>query len=187
MVGILFLSFSHKMKEIIKEQTIEKNEDATIQNPDKENVIENKIDIDDLIKKSVNITGPTPPSKSKKADKKSPTYIKARKLVDDYVVIDFETTGLSPLDSEILQIGAIKYESNEEIDRIYQNIKPFRSNISKRITKITGLVDLSQYLGHILVETVKPFFLLLILQIPVGLDSESSYGFDFGYKILQCS
>ncbi|MDQ8538702.1 hypothetical protein Q3F67_13400, partial [Enterococcus faecium] len=26
-------------------------------------------------------------------------------------------------------------------------------------------VDLSQYLGHILVETVKPFFLLLILQI----------------------
>ena len=48
-------------------------------------------------------------------------------------------------------------------------------------------LDLSQYLGHILVETVKPFFLLLILQIPVGLDSESSYGFDFGYKILQCS
>ncbi|EOK96235.1 hypothetical protein SIE_02115 [Enterococcus faecium EnGen0153] len=50
-----------------------------------------------------------------------------------------------------------------------------------------GIMDLSQYLGHILVETVKPFFLLLILQIPVGLDSESSYGFDFGYKILQCS
>ncbi|MBO6389899.1 hypothetical protein EY669_15240 [Enterococcus faecalis] len=48
-------------------------------------------------------------------------------------------------------------------------------------------LDLSQYLGHILVETVKPFFLLLILQIPVGLDSESSYGFDFGYKILQCN
>ena len=61
-VGILFLSFSHKMKEIIKEQTIKKNEDATIQNLDKENVIENKIDIDDLIKKSVNITDPTPPS-----------------------------------------------------------------------------------------------------------------------------
>ncbi|OZH13200.1 hypothetical protein BG722_14735, partial [Staphylococcus aureus] len=52
---------------------------------------------------------------------------------------------------------------------------------------IVILLDLSQYLGHILVETVKPFFLLLILQIPVGLDSESSYGFDFGYKILQCS
>ena len=48
-VGILFLSFSNKMKEIIKEQTIEKNEDATIQNPDKENVIENKIDRNKLV------------------------------------------------------------------------------------------------------------------------------------------
>ncbi|MBZ2405880.1 helix-turn-helix domain-containing protein [Liquorilactobacillus hordei] len=48
-------------------------------------------------------------------------------------------------------------------------------------------VDLSQYLGHILVETVTPFLLLPTLQTPVRLDSESSYGFDFGYKILQCS
>ncbi|WP_236923643.1 maltose-6'-phosphate glucosidase, partial [Enterococcus faecium] len=51
---------------------------------------------------------------------------------------------------------------------------------SDAVVEILAL-DLSQYLGHILVETVKPFFLLLILQIPVGLDSESSYGFDFGY------
>lgn len=48
-------------------------------------------------------------------------------------------------------------------------------------------LDLSQYLGHILVETVTPFLLFPTLQTPVGLDSESSYGFDFGYKILQCS
>ena len=48
-------------------------------------------------------------------------------------------------------------------------------------------MDLSQYLGHILVEMVTPFFLFPTLQTPVGLDSESSYGFDFGYKILQCS
>ena len=48
-------------------------------------------------------------------------------------------------------------------------------------------MDLSQYLGHILVETVTSFLLLPTLQTPVGLDSESSYGFDFGYKTLQCS
>lgn len=59
--------------------------------------------------------------------------------------------------------------------------------LSEGSEELADVVDLSQYLGHILVETVKPFFLLLILQIPVGLDSESSYGFDFGYKILQCS
>ena len=58
-------------------------------------------------------------------------------------------------------------------------------DMSRKINKID--LDLSQYLGHILVGTVTKFFLLPILQIPVGLDSESSYGFDFGYKILQCS
>ena len=52
--------------------------------------------------------------------------------------------------------------------------------------KFEGL-DLSKYLGHILVETVTSFLLLPTLQTPVGLDSESSYGFDFGYKTLQCS
>ncbi|HGF8425814.1 TPA: hypothetical protein ACOWQC_002626 [Enterococcus faecium] len=53
--------------------------------------------------------------------------------------------------------------------------------------EISETVDLSQYLGHILVETVTSFLLLPTLQTPVGLDSESSYGFDFGYKTLQCS
>lgn len=53
--------------------------------------------------------------------------------------------------------------------------------------RMNCIVDLSQYLGHILVETVTSFLLLPTLQTPVGLDSESSYGFDFGYKTLQCS
>ncbi|HGC6070128.1 TPA: hypothetical protein ACIZEU_002550 [Enterococcus faecium] len=82
----------------------------------------------------------------------------------------------------ILQVGKIMMSTN---DNYIDYLKPFQKGI-KTICR-QGTVDLSQYLGHILVETVKPFFLLLILQIPVGLDSESSYGFDFGYKILQCS
>lgn len=50
-----------------------------------------------------------------------------------------------------------------------------------------GLLDLSQYLGHILVETVMSFFLLPNLQTPEGLDSESNYEVDSGYKIPQYS
>ena len=49
------------------------------------------------------------------------------------------------------------------------------------------IVDLSQYLGHILVETAKTFSLFLNLQTPVELSNESNYGFDYDYKILQCS
>ncbi len=48
-------------------------------------------------------------------------------------------------------------------------------------------MDLSQYLGHILVETVMSFFLLPNLQTPEGLDSESNYEVDSGYKIPQYS
>lgn len=48
-------------------------------------------------------------------------------------------------------------------------------------------LDLSQYLGHILVETVMSFFLLPNLQTPEGLDSESNYEVDSGYKIPQYS
>ncbi len=72
-------------------------------------------------------------------------------------------------------------------DIIYRRLYSIYGSLLKKNGVRVNTMDLSQYLGHILVETVKPFFLLLILQIPVGLDSESSYGFDFGYKILQCS
>lgn len=65
--------------------------------------------------------------------------------------------------------------------------KNSKTIISKYKKSSLMIVDLSQYLGHILVETVTPFFLLTTLQTPVELDSESSYGFDFGYKILRCS
>lgn len=53
--------------------------------------------------------------------------------------------------------------------------------------KVEGDLDLSQYLGQILVETAMPFPLLTDLQTPVELDNQSNYGFDFDYRILQCS
>lgn len=52
---------------------------------------------------------------------------------------------------------------------------------------VKEIMDLSQYLGHILVETVMSFFLLPNLQTPEGLDSESNYEVDSGYKIPQYS
>jgi DNA polymerase-3 subunit epsilon len=67
-------------------------------------------------------------------------YRKRTKLMDDYVVFDLETTGLKPSESEILEIGAIKYENNEEIDRFHSYVKPNR-HISSRITRINGITD----------------------------------------------
>ncbi|HBK5168345.1 TPA: hypothetical protein LLA94_001427 [Enterococcus faecium] len=59
------------------------------------------------------------------------------------------------------------------------------TSLSNKLSSVK--LDLSQYLGHILVETAKTFSLFLNLQTPVELSNESNYGFDYDYKILQCS
>ncbi len=60
-------------------------------------------------------------------------------------------------------------------------------HVQPQLKKELSILDLSQYLGHILVETAKTFSLFLNLQTPVELSNESNYGFDYDYKILQCS
>ena len=39
-------------------------------------------------------------------------YNREKRLVDDYVVFDLETTGLDPKTSRIIEIGALKYKNN---------------------------------------------------------------------------
>ncbi|NTR92131.1 nucleotide sugar dehydrogenase [Enterococcus faecium] len=96
-----------------------------------------------------------------------------------------------PKDTKQLLSNFNKAKITENLIQAAINSNDYRKKfITSRILNMVQKdndMDLSQYLGHILVETVTPFFLLLILQISVGLDSESNYGFDFGYKILQCS
>lgn len=68
-------------------------------------------------------------------------YIKARTLSENYTVIDFETTGLKPENSEIIQIGAVKYENGTIVDSFSTYVKPTRSKISRTITRITGITE----------------------------------------------
>lgn len=57
--------------------------------------------------------------------------IKDRKLkgnsvlqwVDDYVLVDIETTGLSPKENDIIEIGAIKVRNNKIIEEYESLIK----------------------------------------------------------------
>ena len=57
------------------------------------------------------------------------------KFVDDYVLVDIETTGLSPINDEIIEIGAIKVENNLIVDSFSQLIKINRS-LSPFITNL---------------------------------------------------
>jgi len=59
-------------------------------------------------------------------------------FVDDYVVFDLETTGLSEFSNEIIEIGALKYKNNKLISKFNLLVKP-KQRIPGQITEITGI------------------------------------------------
>lgn len=59
-------------------------------------------------------------------------------LVDDYVLVDIETTGLSPQRDEIIEIGAIKVRNNKIIDT-YNSLINIKKRIPYFITELTGI------------------------------------------------
>jgi len=65
-------------------------------------------------------------------------YSRIRKLVPNFIVLDFETTGLSNKTDEIIQVAAVRYENFEEKEKFVTFVKP-----SKRIpydaTEINGI------------------------------------------------
>ncbi len=63
-----------------------------------------------------------------------------RKIIDDYCVLDFETTGFSPIYDRAIEIGLLKVRNNEIIDKYSSLINP-RCIIDEHITKLTGITN----------------------------------------------
>ena len=61
-------------------------------------------------------------------------------LVNDYIVLDIETTGLDPKFDEIIEIGAIKVINGEIVDEFSELVKPSCS-ITPFISSITGITN----------------------------------------------
>ena len=58
----------------------------------------------------------------------------------DYVIVDLETTGLSPVKNEIIEIGAIKVQNNEIVDRLDILVKP-ENRVNYFISNLTGITN----------------------------------------------
>ena len=63
-----------------------------------------------------------------------------KQLIDDYCVLDTETTGLSAYYDEIIEIGILKVRNNEIVDRYDQLIKP-SAEVDGFITALTGITN----------------------------------------------
>lgn len=58
----------------------------------------------------------------------------------DYVVVDIETTGLSPEKNKIIEIAALKVKNNEVVDKYEALINP-EEKINYFITNLTGITN----------------------------------------------
>lgn len=63
-----------------------------------------------------------------------------KQIIDDYCVLDTETTGLSAYYDEIIEIGILKVRNNVIVDRYVQLIKP-ENPIDEFITYLTGITN----------------------------------------------
>lgn len=63
-----------------------------------------------------------------------------KKIINDYCVLDTETTGLSSYYDEIIEIGILKVRDNKIVGRYSQLIKP-KYEINSFITNLTGITN----------------------------------------------
>ena len=63
-----------------------------------------------------------------------------KQIINDYCVLDTETTGLSSYYNEIIEIGILKVRDNKIVDRYSQLIKP-DYEIDPFITSLTGITN----------------------------------------------
>ncbi|MGN0608369.1 MAG: exonuclease domain-containing protein [Oscillospiraceae bacterium] len=97
--------------------------------------------------------------------------------VDNYTVVDIETTGLSR-DSEIIEIGAVKVRNNEIIDKFDMLIKP-SAPIPYNITSITGITNEMVQNAPTFCEVIKKFLDFIEDDVLIGHNINS-----FDMKIL---
>ncbi|MBQ9155926.1 MAG: PolC-type DNA polymerase III [Eubacterium sp.] len=82
---------------------------------------------------------------------------KEQTLMDDYVVFDLETTGFSPVQDEIIEIGAVKVRAGKVTDHYSVFVNPGRP-IPPRITELTSIDD-SMVADAPGIEVILPEFL----------------------------
>ena len=59
-------------------------------------------------------------------------------MINSYIALDLETTGLNPKQDKIIEIGAVRVENGQETGRFHTMLNPHRE-LEERITELTGI------------------------------------------------
>lgn len=98
--------------------------------------------------------------------------------INDYTVVDIETTGLSSRYHEIIEISALKVRNNIIVDKFSSLIKPSRS-IPSIISELTGITNTMLFYAP-KIEKVLPEFIEF-----AGDDVILGHNINFDIKFIQ--
>jgi len=104
-------------------------------------------------------------------------YKSSTEFPNDFVVFDFETTGLDAKTEKIIQIGALRYRNNEKVDEFITYVNP-QKLIPNNITSLTGIKN-SDVKNSPTISQVFPKFIDFI-----GEDVLIAHNADFDMKFL---
>lgn len=94
-----------------------------------------------------------------------PAPDKMKISAEEYIVIDVETTGLSPDDDRIIEVAAVKCENDRIVDSFRSLINPGR-RIPSKVTKLTGIKN-TDVAGAPDMDTVAPELSEFIDNLPL--------------------
>lgn len=97
-------------------------------------------------------------------------------MLDDYVVVDLEMTGLNPKTDEILEAGAVKVRGGR-IAETYSAMVCVKRTITPRITKLTGITEEMSKSGRNGDEVAEELLAFLGTDILVGQNVIFDYSF----------
>lgn len=117
----------------------------------------------------------------KKKQEKSQTTFDMLQNVDNYVLVDIETTGLSPVNDEIIEIGAIKVKDCKIVDQYNELIKINRK-LSPFITNLTGITGEMLNKGKLPTIALKEFIDFVDEDVIIG----HNVNFDLGFLKNKC-
>lgn len=99
-------------------------------------------------------------------------------LPEQFIVFDLETTGLSPYENEIIEIGAIKVNRNSNHHDAFQALVKPKKKIPQRATAVNGITQaMVDKEGRILAEVLPEFIAFIGDHRLIAFNADFDMGF----------